>query len=38
MNKRRMACLSPVLPETGICLEHSKKAAAVVAGLLGGAG
>lgn len=35
LNKRRLACLSPVLPETGICLEHSKKAAVVVAGLFG---
>lgn len=37
LNKRRLACLSPVLPETGICLEHSKKAAVVVAGLFGAA-
>lgn len=35
LNKRGGDCGSEPLPETGICREHSKKAALVVAGLLG---
>lgn len=35
LNKRGRACMSEPLKETGICREHSKKAAAVVGGLLG---